>query len=80
MGNKSISPHLAKTLSINEQGKNEFIQQHNLINNDDHDNSFEDSSYQNNNGRKKHGSSPRFRRRHSRPIQFDKKGKKVQVK
>jgi hypothetical protein len=66
MGNKNTSPHLTKTLSLNEHDNHRFIQQH-----DDPDNSFETSSYQSNNG-KKYGPSPRFRRRHS-------KGKKAQV-
>ncbi|CAF4102295.1 unnamed protein product, partial [Rotaria sp. Silwood1] len=36
------------------------------------------SSYQSYNGKKKYGPSPRFRRRHTKQIRHDKKGKKIQ--
>ena len=78
MGNKNTSPHLTKTLSINGHDNHRFIQQQHITNNDDTDNSFETSSYQSSNG-KKNGPSPRFRRRHTRQIHVDKKGKKPQV-
>jgi hypothetical protein len=78
MGNKNTSSHLTKTLSPNGHDNNRFIQQHYITNNDDTDNSFETSSYQSNNS-KKYGPSPRFRRRHTRQIHLDKKGKKPQV-
>jgi hypothetical protein len=78
MGNKNTSPHLTKSVSINEHENNRFLQQHHLTNNDDTDNSFETSSYQSSNG-KKYGPSPRFRRRHTKQTNLDKKGKKPQV-
>ncbi|CAF1388363.1 unnamed protein product [Adineta steineri] len=78
MGNKNTSPHLTKTLSINGHENHRFIQQHNVTNSDDTDNSFETSSYQSSNG-KKYGPSPRFRRRRdNRHTHSDKKGKKPQ--
>jgi len=78
MGNKNTSPHLTKTLSLNGHENNRFIQQHNITNNDDTDNSFETSSCQSSNG-KKYGPSPRFRRRNTKQIHRDKKGKRPQV-
>ncbi len=82
MGNKHTSPHLTKTISLNGHENHRFPspqqQQHSLTHNDDTDNSFETSSYQSSNG-KKYGPSPRFRRRHSKQIQLEKKGKKAQV-
>jgi len=76
MGNKSTSPHLTKPISTNGHENNQFNQQYNLSNNDDTDNNLETSSYQSNNG-KKYGPSPRFRRRHTKQINLDKKGKKI---
>ncbi|CAF0923797.1 unnamed protein product [Adineta ricciae] len=78
MGNKNTSPHLINSLSINGYDNHRSFQQHNLTNNDDTDNSCETSSYQSSNG-KKHGPSPRFRRRRdTRQSPLDKKGKKLQ--
>ncbi|CAF3816104.1 unnamed protein product [Rotaria sp. Silwood1] len=80
MGNKNTSPHLTKTLSINEHHeKNHFNQKYNITNNEDIDSNFDNSSYQSYNGKKKYGPSPRFRRRHTKQIRHDKKGKKIQV-
>lgn len=79
MGNKNTSPHLINSLSINGYDNHRSFQQHNLTNNDDTDNSCETSSYQSSNG-KKHGPSPRFRRRRdTRQSPADKKGKRLQV-
>lgn len=65
MGNKNTSPHLTKS---NGHDNYRLIQQQNFNNTDD----IETASYRNSNG-KKHGPSPRFRRRQS------KQGKKSQV-
>ena len=74
MGNKNTSPHLTKTLSINGHDPSRSLHSY-----DDTDNHFETSSYQSSNG-KKHGPSPRFRRRqHPKPIPPDRKGRKSQV-
>ncbi len=49
-----------------------------ITNNDDSNYNFDTSSYRNSNS-KKHGPSPRFRRRHTRQVHLDKKIKKPQV-
>ena len=76
MGNKTSSSHLINhqtNRSIHQQKSNHYI-----TNNDDINNSLDTSSYRSSNS-KKYGPSPRFRRRHTRQIQLDKKTKKAQV-
>jgi hypothetical protein len=76
MGNKNSSSHLTNHQNnrfIHQQKSNNYI-----TNNDDIDYNFDISSYRSSNS-KKHGPSPRFRRRHTRQIHLDKKIKKPQV-
>lgn len=72
MGNKNSSSHLTSR-SIHQQKSNHYI-----TNNDDSNYNNDTSSYRTSNG-KKHGQSPRFRRRHTRQVHLDKKTKKPQV-
>ncbi|CAF1085508.1 unnamed protein product [Rotaria sordida] len=77
MGNKNSSSHLT-----NHQSKRSFHHQksnHYITNNDHIYSKFDtSSSYQSSNS-KKHGPSPRFRRRHARQVHLDKKSKKAQT-
>jgi hypothetical protein len=76
MGNKTSSSHLTNhqnNRSIHQQKSNYYI-----TNNDDINNNFDTSFYRNSNS-KKHGPSPRFRRRHPRQAHLDKKTKRPQV-
>ena len=69
MGNKNTSSHVSKS---NGHDYSRYLSQQNSINHEDIENNFQTASYGNSNG-KKHGPSPRFRRRQS------KQGKKSQV-
>ncbi|CAF1099166.1 unnamed protein product [Adineta steineri] len=76
MGNKNSSSHLINHHNyryIHQQKSNNYV-----INNDDINNNFETSSDRNSNS-KKHGPSPRFRRRHTRQGHLDKKTKRPQT-
>jgi hypothetical protein len=70
MGNKNSSTHLT-----NHQRKSNYY----ITNNDEIHYTIDTSSYQTNNNNKKHGPSPRFRRRHARQVHLDKKLKRPQV-
>lgn len=72
MGNKNTSPHVIRSNGHDNYRLIQQQQQQNLTNHDDIDGNAETASYRNSNG-KKHGPSPRFRRRQS------KQGKKSQV-
>ncbi len=69
MGNKNSSTHLT-----NHQRKSNYY----ITNNDDNNYTIDTSLYRTTNS-KKHGPSPRFRRRHARQVHLDKKLKRPQV-
>ena len=75
MGNKNSSSHLTNHRSTHQQKSANYI-----TNDDDDDsnNNIPTSSDRNLNS-KKHGPSPRFRRRHARQVHLDKKTKRPQV-
>jgi len=77
MGNKNSSTHLTNHQNnryVHHKQKSSYY----ITNNDDINYNFDTSSYRSSNS-KKHGPSPRFRRRHTRQVHLDKKIKKPQV-
>jgi hypothetical protein len=80
MGNKNTSVHLTKSLSTHGQEHQRYIQhQHDMIVHDHSDASLDTSSSYQSATNKKHGPSPRCRRRPTRQVQIDRKAKKSQV-
>lgn len=83
MGNKNTSAHLNRALSGNDDDDDDdhhrYIHQHDqLASHDDIDDPFDIAAYQTQAG-KKYGPSPRLRRRQTRQVHADKKGRKPQV-
>ncbi|CAF0761533.1 unnamed protein product [Adineta ricciae] len=77
MGNKNSSSHLTNHRSTHQQKSANYITNDD-VDDDDSNNNIPASSDRNLNS-KKHGPSPRFRRRHARQVHLDKKTKRPQT-